>query len=647
MAMRSVFLRFSQLYLAKPILSGVLGSAALSGTLSNLTAADVDSRLVAQGLAKPAKQTDSDYTTIDAGDAAGKYENRNEIRGLLIYNKSNNETLRWLADSNGDGKVDQLSFFKDGVEVYRDIDSDFDEKIDQSRWMGTAGMRWGIDKDQDGTLDYWKMISAEEVTSEIVHAVRDNDPTRFQRLLMTKAELNALGLGQVKTAELSDRLDAALEEFRKLAASQKAIDKSSKWASFGADKPGWVPAGTEDSTADVLAYENVMAVVDTSNGPQQMLIGTLVKVNENWRMLDVPKLVSDGTAVTENGLFFAASTRDRSRISNGSGSAISGAMEKLIKDMEVVESKLQDPKGDKSKLHSQRADILEQLIAASTTKDDAQAWARQLADQVLSAVQSGEYPEGIARLRRVQSNVLATEAKSEVSYVAYRILNAEYNVAIGDKDANFELIQKKHLEGLESFVDKFPSSPDSADAMIQLGLNSELTNEIKDAEKWYELAAKNFPGTSQGEKAQGALLRLSLVGREIAFAGNTLNGKNFTTAKLGKPVLVHYWASWCVPCKADMQEIKKLQAKYAKKGLTIVGVNADNDAAEAVKYLKENQGIDWVQLHEKGGLESRIAVGLGVLSLPVTILIDKNGKVARSTSHYTPNLETDIAGMLK
>ena len=47
----------------------------------------------------------------------------------------------------------------DGIEVYRDVDSNFNGKADEYRWLGTAGSRWGIDDNEDGRIDSWKTIS--------------------------------------------------------------------------------------------------------------------------------------------------------------------------------------------------------------------------------------------------------------------------------------------------------------------------------------------------------------------------------------------------------------------------------------------------------------------------------------------------------
>ena len=89
------------------------------------------------------------------------------------------QSLRRFVDTNGDGALDLWCYFKDGLEVYRDVDSDFNRKADQYRWLNTAGTRIGIDKNEDGAVDAWQSISAEEATQEAVLALANDDEGRF------------------------------------------------------------------------------------------------------------------------------------------------------------------------------------------------------------------------------------------------------------------------------------------------------------------------------------------------------------------------------------------------------------------------------------------------------------------------------------
>ena len=88
-----------------------------------------------------------------------------------------------------------------------------------------------------------------------------------------------------------------------------------------------------------------------------------------------------------------------------------------------------------------------------------------------------------------------------------------------------------------------------------------------------------------------------------------------------------------------MTELRKIQAKYAKQNLQIIGINLDTDARVAAEFLQSGKSFPWPHVQEQGGFESDLAVGLGVLSVPVTILIDGDGKVAKRTSHFSKAME--------
>ena len=166
--------------------------------------------------------------------------------------------------------------------------------------------------------------------------------------------------------------------------------------------------------------------------------------------------------------------------------------------------------------------------------------------------------------------------------------------------------------------------------MLQLALSKEFEDKEREALGYYKKVASSYPGTDAGEKAAGAVRRLESVGRTIELDGTTIDGKPFKLSALrGRPVVVHYWATWCEPCKQDMKLLRSLQARYQKAGLTLVGVNVDVTRDLATGFLKETQ-LPWIQLFDDGGLESSgLAQAFGVQTLPTMMLIDRSGKVVR------------------
>ena len=627
-----------------------VSSAGMVGTICLTSSLAVErDPLAVKGLGYTPRQSNVAYDKVaekDVDSCTSKYETRNGFEGLVIYSPDG-QPLRRFADGNGDKQVDQWCYYKDGIEVYRDIDSDFNGAADQYRWLGTAGTRWGLDKNEDGKIEQWKVISAEEVTMEIVEAIKMRDDERFRRLLVSDAELKILGLGEDKGDQLTTRLENAKKGFAEFARGQRMINVGTKWAHFAADKPGIVPAGTEGASQDIVAYENVIAIVDNEGTSQQLMIGTLVQIGNAWRLADLPRTISEGSVLADSGLFFPASASNRIG-SSSSENGLSQEVQRLLTDLEKIEGDIKDEAGDRSRLHGDKANVLQKLVVAHKGTDQMELWVKQFADSISSAAQAGEYPEGVSKLRLLESQLgNMPKGRELVPYVAYRLLSTDYTIkSLGEK-VDFAKLQTEYMEKLEDFARDYPDSSDAADAMIQIGLNHELAGDEAEGEKWYNKVASRFPQTIQGKKATGAIARLSLEGRQFRISGKTVDGKQVDTKTMAKsPILVHYWATWCSPCKADMAELRKLQAKYARQNLQIVGVNLDTDPRAVAEFLQNGKAFPWPHVQEQGGFESDLAVGLGVLSVPVTILIDGEGKVAKRTSHFSKNMEDAIEDLL-
>jgi len=91
----------------------------------------------------------------------------------------------------------------------------------------------------------------------------------------------------------------------------------------------------------------------------------------------------------------------------------------------------------------------------------------------------------------------------------------------------------------------------------------------------------------------------------------------------GKVVLLNFWATWCAPCLSEVPRFAEWQRKYGGRGLQIVGVSMDDDEApvrKACRKLKVNYPV--VMGDEKLG-----ELFGGILGLPVTFVIDGNGRI--------------------
>ncbi|HEY2827100.1 MAG TPA: thioredoxin-like domain-containing protein [Pirellulales bacterium] len=560
------------------------------------------------------------------------------------------QILRQFVDTNGDNIVDRWSYFKDGVEVYRDIDENFNGKADQHRWFNTSGARWGLDPNEDGKINSWKIISPEEVTAEVVMALRDKDVARFNRLLLTPAEVKSLGLGAAKTKQLEQKVTGATEKFGQLARSQKAITPSTQWVHFGGSRPGIVPAGTDGASGDVTAYENVVAMTETDGKDGQVSVGTLVKIGDLWRVIDAPIILDPSNKMADvDGFFFQTATRpNETATAENNPDAPPEKVQKMMDEL----SKLDEAVGrattevESTRLNDRRVELMLAILDEVGEKDHTQ-WVKQFADSVSAAAQTGTYPTGVDKLKEMYDRLEKNPQDAALlPYVKFRFLTADYGSKLQKHEIDFVKVQSEWLDNLEKFVQDYPKAPDTAEALLQLGVAQEFAGHEEKAKKWYGQLVSDFETTASATKARGALNRMDSIGKVMQLRSKTVTGQQEDLAKYrGKYVLVHYWSTWCEPCKTDFAELKELYAKYGKNGFALIGVNLDGTLSDANDYLAKNK-LPWSQLWEPGGLDSRLANDMGVLTLPTMILVDDKGTVINRSVHIS-ELETELKSHLK
>ena len=133
----------------------------------------------------------------------------------------------------------------------------------------------------------------------------------------------------------------------------------------------------------------------------------------------------------------------------------------------------------------------------------------------------------------------------------------------------------------------------------------------------------------------------------VDFTARDMNGKKVQLKKLlaEGPVLLDFWALWCVPCLKEMPELKKIAKKYKESGLTIVAVNQDSpsDQSKVKPFVKQKRFNFVVVLDEDKDLWDQFNVN----ALPTSILIDQTGHIVYTHTGYKPGDQNEIIAALE
>lgn len=92
----------------------------------------------------------------------------------------------------------------------------------------------------------------------------------------------------------------------------------------------------------------------------------------------------------------------------------------------------------------------------------------------------------------------------------------------------------------------------------------------------------------------------------------------------GKVVLLNFWATWCEGCQEEIPAFIDFQEKYRNRGFATVGISTDADGWAVVKPYLEASRINYSIVIGNDDVAKRYGVG----SMPMTYLIDRNGKIA-------------------
>ncbi len=155
------------------------------------------------------------------------------------------------------------------------------------------------------------------------------------------------------------------------------------------------------------------------------------------------------------------------------------------------------------------------------------------------------------------------------------------------------------------------------------------------------ISGRHAPGKTACSAASLALAQKlrPLAGGELAalainpaiaplLAFSDANGAKLTLADFrGRAVLLNLWATWCVPCRAEMPALDALQAQAGGPGFEVVAVNVDTARVERASKFLDEIGVTHLARYadHTGDAFETLRLAGKALGLPTSLLIDKDG----------------------
>ena len=125
-----------------------------------------------------------------------------------------------------------------------------------------------------------------------------------------------------------------------------------------------------------------------------------------------------------------------------------------------------------------------------------------------------------------------------------------------------------------------------------------------------------------------------------------VKGDSVALASLkGKVVLLDFWASWCMPCRAANKKLVKIYDKYKAQGFEIYSVSVDDEKRDWVKAIQKDK-MTWLHVNEPSSWGAKSAISWNISVLPTTFLINKKGDVV-VIDPEEKKLETAIKSLLQ
>ncbi len=144
-------------------------------------------------------------------------------------------------------------------------------------------------------------------------------------------------------------------------------------------------------------------------------------------------------------------------------------------------------------------------------------------------------------------------------------------------------------------------------------------------------------GTAPAQQAEGTGIEPGQT--PPAFMLPDLSGNNVSLSDFeGKVVILDLWATWCPPCRKEIPFLVSLYEQYKDQGLAVVGVGLDQGGASVIAPFVEANNVTYTVLIGDQAISQLYKVS----GIPMTLMIDRDGRVASKDVGFAPTMEGEM-----
>ncbi len=238
-------------------------------------------------------------------------------------------------------------------------------------------------------------------------------------------------------------------------------------------------------------------------------------------------------------------------------------------------------------------------------------------------------------------------------------LEQRYREAVQKQDQNLISQLQKEYENLRDeqnqkmYALALKNKDNLTGAIILQMLAYDDSADVNKLKEIYDGLADNVKQSTYAQDAWSKIksaLVTAIGAKAPDFEGPTPDGKTLKMSdvlKKSKVLVIDFWASWCRPCRRENPYVVEIYKKYHDKGLNIIGVGLDKqgDKQKWLDAIKQD-GLNWYHVSHLQYWQEPIARQYGVMSIPATFILDKNG-VIRAKNLRRDKLEAKIKELLE